>query len=365
MKILMIGAKKFPNSREGGIDIVVERLAVFMSQMGHDVTVLVRKRKGVEKFREFNGIKVVSIFTINKKSLDALVYSFFATRYAQRHHFDVVHFHAEGNTFFINKTKKLNSKIITTIHGIDWKRGKFKGLGKKILLKSEKRLAKYSDKIITLCENDAKYFKDTYNIDSFLIPNGVESNIHFLDGNLITKQFDIIPKKYILFLARIVPEKGLHYLIKAFKNIAKTNFQLVIAGGSSHSSLYYNEMVELAGNASNIIFTGFVSGDILSELFSNAFLYVLPSDIEGMPLSLIEALSYKNICLCSNIDELTGIKSSNCYFFKHGDVADLQIKLTEIMDNPPRFKEEEIFLPWSRIAEKTINVYEGFIKTNR
>ena len=107
MKILLIGAKKFPNSREGGIDIVVEKLALTMAELGHEVTVLVRKRKKQSVLNEYKGIKIVEIFTINKKATDALVYSYFATKYALKHKFDVVHFHAEGNTFLLIKQKEV------------------------------------------------------------------------------------------------------------------------------------------------------------------------------------------------------------------------------------------------------------------
>lgn len=359
MKILFIGTKKFPNSREGGIDIVVEKLALRMAELGHDVTVLVRKRKNQVMPKEYKGVKIVQIFTINKKATDALVYSYFATKYARKHKFDVVHYHAEGNTFFIDKTKNIDAKVITTIHGIDWKRAKFKGLGRKILLKSEKKIVKYSDKVITLCKNDYDYFKKEYDLNTIIIPNGFDSKVEALKPNLIKEKFGLSQKSYILFLARIVPEKGLHYLISAFKQINnKNNLKLVIAGGSSHSSNYYSEMVESAKGNSNILFTGFVSGNLLTELYSNALFYVLPSDIEGMPLSLLEALSFRNICLCSDITELRDVNSKNCYYFEHSNVEDLKRKLESLISNTPKFLDENAFLSWDEVTIKTLELYE-------
>ena len=360
MKILFIGAKKFPNSREGGIDIVVEKLALKMAELGHDVTVLVRKRKNQIVPKEYKGVKIVQIFTINKKATDALVYSYFATKYARKHKFDVVHYHAEGNTFFINKTKNIDAKVITTIHGIDWKRAKFKGLGTKILLKSERKIVKYSDKVITLCKNDSDYFKDAYNLATNIIPNGFDAKVKVLQPNLIKEKFNLDKNSYVLFLARIVPEKGLHYLISAFNQLDKRReIKLVVAGGNSHSVNYYNEMVELAKTNSNILFTGFVSGDMLSELYSNALFYVLPSDIEGMPLSLLEALSFKKVCLCSDINELKNVNSKNCYYFKQGDVANLKEKLESLIVNTPEFIEENAFLSWDDVTLETLEIYES------
>ena len=355
----MIGAKRYPDSREGGIDIVVQKLSEELVKLGHQVTVLVRTKKGFNPPKEHNGVNIKKIFTINTKLTDALIYSFFATKYAKKHDFDIVHFHAEGNTLFLKKLKKNNNKrIIVTIHGLDWKRGKFKGIGAKMLLKSEKVIVKYSDDIITLCENDNLYFQNKYGITTFLIPNGFEKKPYFWP-NVIKSKYNLNYDSYILFLARIVPEKGLHFLVDAYNRILDPKPKLVVAGGSSHSKKYYEEIKKKIGNNRNIILTGFVEGDELYELLGNTFLYVLPSTIEGMPLSLIEALSFDRICLCSDIDELKNINSKNIVYFKNQSVDDLQNKLTSIIKNKPHFNHESLFLEWKEVANKTINVYKG------
>lgn len=358
MKILLIGAKRFPNSREGGIDIVVSHLAEELTKQGHDVTILVRRKRGYKPPKTYNGIRIKSIFTINIKSTDAIIYSFFATIFAKFHRFDVLHFHALGNTLFLNLLRHTKKKIVATIHGLDWKRDKFSKIGKKILKKSEKRVAKYAHDIITLCPSDSSFFEETYSRHTTIIPNGVVVP-KIVGADLIKEKFGLYKDSYILFLARIVPEKGLEYLIKAYNQIVNPTKKLIIAGGSSHSESYYNEMVLLAKNNKNIIFTGFVQGTILEELFSNAFFYVLPSTIEGMPISLIEALSYKNICLCSDIDELKSIGSKNCRYFKNSDVEDLSHILRKMMnDDKEAFIEENIFYSWKTVAELTADVYQ-------
>lgn len=353
----MIGLKRYPNSREGGIDIVVQNLAEQLVKLGHDVTILVRRKKGYNPPDVYNGVKIKKVFTINFKFTDAIIYSYFATKYAKKHNFDIVHFHAEGNTLFLKKLRnKHDTKIVVTIHGLDWKRGKFKGLGTKILLKSERAIAKYADEIITLCENDNLYFQNTYNVKTTVIPNGV-NNPCFLKPNIIKSKFGL-ENDYLLFLARIVPEKGLHYLIDAYNGIDNPRYKLVVAGGSSHSKEYYEEMKNKASNNPNILFTGFVQGDELNELFSNCILYILPSLIEGMPISLIEALSFKKPCLCSDIEELKNIGSNNIYYFKNGNVDDLKVKLNLLMNDIPSYKNEHILVGWDEVAKKTLDLYQ-------
>lgn len=355
MRILMLGQKRIP-SREGGIDVVVENLATRMVDLGHDVTLYVRRKKGYKPSNYYNGCKIKKIFTINKKSTDAIVFSFFATIKALFSKNDVIHFHAEGNCFFLWMTKFSKKKIVVTIHGLDWKRSKFNGFGAKVLKKSEKRIVKYADEIIVLSKNDQEYFLNTYKRKTILIPNGFE-NYAICDPQLIKDRFNLEKNKFILFLARIVPEKGLQYLIEAYKNI-NTDCKLVIAGDESHSKDYYYNMVKLAEGNKNIIFTGFVQGQMLEELLSNALLYVLPSEIEGMPMSLLEALGHSRVCLVSDIPE-NHLDDNNCIYFENKSVDSLKQKLEQFLTSPIEFKETTKFNSWDDVVKKTLEVYEG------
>lgn len=354
MKIAMIGPKRIP-SREGGIDVVVGRLSQELVKRGQDVTVYVRRKKGVKPQKSYEGVRLKEVFTINKKATDALVSSFLATLRGLWGGYDVLHFHALGNTCFLFLTAFSKKKIVVTIHGIDWKRSKFQGIGNKILHFSEKMVVRYADEIITLCQNDYDYFRETYGLETTWIPNGFE---HFptREPRLITEQFGLHKEDYLLFLARIVPEKGLHYLIEAYQK-ANIPQKLVIAGGSGHSQDYYEQMRALAGDNPNILFTGFVQGELLAELYSNAYLYVLPSDIEGMPMSLLEALGYGRVCLVSDIRE-NRVDEENSYFFRHGDVADLQARLEAISADRKNYQPSGSLLGWDGVTQKTLEVYE-------
>ena len=355
MKIAMIGPKRIP-SREGGIDVVVGRLSSELARRGQDVTVYVRKKKGLEVPESWNGVRLKEVFTIDRKSTDALVSSFLATLKALLGHYDVIHFHALGNTCFLFLTAFTKKKVLVTIHGIDWKRSKFSGLGNQILKFSEKMVVHYADAIITLCDNDHDYFKETYGLETTRIPNGFE-RFPLRSPNVITEKYGLHREDYILFLARIVPEKGLHYLIKAYRQ-AGIPQKLVIAGGSGHSEGYYREMQALAGDDPNILFTGFVQGETLAELYSNAYLYVLPSDIEGMPMSLLEALGYGRVCLVSDIRE-NRVDPDNSYFFQKADTDDLREKLKEISRNRKSYAPSQALMCWDEVAQKTLDLYEN------
>ena len=224
--------------------------------------------------------------------------------------------------------------------------------------------AKYADEIIVLSENVKKYFKDNYERNVHFIPNGVNKPT-LLEANKIKNKYNLSKDSYILFLGRIVPEKGIHYLIDAFNNI-KTDKKLVIAGGASDTNEYYQELKEKSRNNKNIICTGFVQGKELEELYSNAYIYCLPSDLEGMPLSLLEAMSYGNCCLTSDIDECADVLEDKGVTFKKSNVKDLSSKLKKLCDDinlVKKYKDEskKYILNkynWDDVVKETLKLYE-------
>lgn len=359
MKVTMIGHKYVP-SREGGVEIVVEELSTRMADKGHEITLFNRKRKKYKKINEYKGCKVKNIFTIDKKSLDAIVYSFFATIKGVFSKADVLHFHAEGPCFFLWMTRFSRKKIVVTIHGLDWQRNKWGGLATKVLKFGEKMAVKYADEIIVLSKNNQHYFNEKYNRETVFIPNGISAPI-VREAKEIIEKYGINKEEYILFLARIVPEKGLHYLIDAFTSMSKEEKhgkKLVIAGGSSHTDGYYQSIVDKCAGHDDIILTGFVTGEVLYELYSNAFLYVLPSDIEGMPMSLLEAMSYGNMCLVSDIPENVEVIDESCASFKKADVDDLKKKLIGILSEEKQNLVHEGLKDWDAVVSDTVEIYQ-------
>lgn len=338
MRIAMIGHKRIP-SREGGVEIVVEELARRMTEKGHDVTVYNRKGRHVsdksrteckqQKKYDYEGIHIITVPTFEKKSLNAIVYAFFATWHAVFRDYDVIHYHAEGSCAMLPIAKLFGKRTVATIHGLDWQRAKWGGFATKFLLFGEMMAAKYADEIIVLSRGVQQYFMDTYGRGTKYIPNGI-TKPEVKPAYVITEKYGLKQNDYILFLARLVPEKGLHYLIEAYSQL-DTDKKLVIAGGSSHSDDYMKLIQAMAAKDERIIMTGFVEGLELEELYSNCLCYVLPSDIEGMPISLLEAMSYGCRCLVSNIAENLEVVEDYAISFEKGNIEDLRRKLAVIV----------------------------------
>ena len=369
LRIAMFGQKRL--SREGGIEIVVKELATRMVKKGHEVTCYNRSGHHVsgDEFDDtqekvYLGIKQKFVPTIEKKGLAAVSASFFAALYCAFGKYDVVHIHAEGPAFFCWIPKLFGKKVIVTVHGIDWQREKWKsGFASKFIRQGEKNAVKYSDEIIVLSKGVQTYFEDTYGRKTRFIPNGV-TRPAIRHAEIITEKYGLIKDSYILFLGRLGPEKGIRYLLEAFKDV-KTEKKLVIAGGSSATDEFANELKELAKGDARILFTGFVQGQELEELYSNAYIYTLPSDLEGMPLSLLEAMSYGNCCLVSDIDECTEVVENKALIFKKSDVNDLKKTLQEVCvraDAVETLKRQAAdFIcnkyNWDEIVQETLELY--------
>jgi glycosyltransferase involved in cell wall biosynthesis len=370
MKIAMIGHKRVP-SREGGVEIVVEELSKRLVKKGYKVDIYNRKGKNVQdknadlknkKIKEYEGARIITIPTINKKGIDALLYSFFASIRALFGKYDVLHYHAEGSCAMLWIPHLFRKKIVVTIHGLDWQRSKWGGFASKYIKFGEKMAVKYADAIIVLSNNVQKYFKNTYNRDTYFISNGINKPT-IRKAKIIKEKYGLEEDNYILFLARIVPEKGLHYLIETFNDI-QTEKKLVIAGGASHTNDYLEEIKKQVEKNDKIIMTGFVQGEELEELYSNCYLYVLPSDIEGMPISLLEAMSYGKNCLVSNIEESIQVTGQYATIFEKGNVQDLKSKLIECLQSKNRFDSKQISdyilnkYNWDYVVEETEKTYE-------
>jgi glycosyltransferase involved in cell wall biosynthesis len=369
----MFGHKRVP-SREGGIEVVVDELATRMARLGHRVTIYNRGGKHVsgagfdssdmaetKKTGFYRGVRVRKVPTIDRKGMAAVSSSFTSAIITAFRRFDVVHIHAEGPAFMCLLPKLLGKRVIVTIHGLDWQRAKWGGFASWYIRTGERQAAKHADQIIVLSRGVQQYFMDTYGRETVFIPNGV-NRPEKVEAKLITEQYGLKTNDYVLYLGRIVPEKGLRYLIHAWNRI-HTDKKLVIAGGSSDTDAFLEELRKEAGD--NVIFTGFIQGRMLAELYSNAYIYTLPSDLEGMPLSLLEAMSFGNCCLTSDITECTDVVGDHAESFRKSDVDDLSFHLQKLLDNPDlvkKYKQEAAdFIcrkyNWDEIVLKTLDLY--------
>lgn len=368
----MIGQKRIP-SREGGVEIVVNELATRMVKKGYEVDAYNRSGYHVsgKEFqtvgkgkRYYHGIRIITVPTFRNGKLNAIVYSFLATLRALFGRYDVIHYHAEGPCAMLWIPKLFGIRVVATIHGLDWQRAKWGNFASFVLKFGEKMAAKHADEVIVLSKNVQEYFLKTYGRKTHYISNGIDQPEN-KPVSLIREKYQLEKDGYILFLARLVPEKGLHYLMEAFFKL-DTDKKLVIAGGSSHSVEYMDKIKILAQKDERIIMTDFVQGQTLEELYSNAYLFVLPSDIEGMAISLLEAMSYGNCCLVSNIPENMEVVGDKAASFRKGSVSDLRKQLEYLLAHEEKVREykeaaSEFICSrynWTDVTEKTCKLYQ-------
>lgn len=371
MRIAMIGHKRY-GSREGGVEVVVTELSRRMATLGHEVTCYDRSGADVmtgeftgSSERFVDGVRIVPVRTIDKKGLAALSSSYFATKCAIKDRPDVIHYHAEGPCVPLPLASRAGIRTVATIHGLDWQRAKWGKLASMYIKMGEKAAATKADGLIVLSSTAKDYFRSTYGVEASIIPNGIETR-RPLSANEISARWGLQRGSYILYLGRLVPEKRADLLIDAFSRL-NTNKRLVIAGGGSDTSGFEASLRQQAASDGRVIFTGFVTGRPLAELYSNAYAYVLPSDVEGMPLSLLEAMSYGRCCVTSDIPECACVLAGSGRTFKHGDANDLLRVLTGLI-NAPEFTGDLgeaakthvlSTYDWDSVVERTLEIYRG------
>ena len=378
MKVAMIGHKVVP-SRRGGIENVLTSLCPLLAESDVDVTCYNRSTDKVENeyinmvdHNKYRGVTLKKAWTIEAKGISAMISSFTAAISATFAGFDVLHFHAEGPCAAMWIPKMFGKRCVATVHGLDWQREKWSGsFASKYIKFGEKVMVKCADEIIVLSESAKAYFKETYNRDTVLIHNGMDKPT-IKQAEKIIELYGLSKGDYICTVSRLTAEKGLHYLIEAYNKI-KTDKKLVIAGDTSDTDEYVAYIKQMAGDNPNIIFTGFISGDILKEIYSNAYIVAVPSDIEGMSISLLEALAYGNAVLCSDIPENTLVTEDKAINFKKSDVADLQNKLQNMCDDNLCVENlkhgvDDFILEkynWNDVAVATRNLYEKVLTNKR
>lgn len=363
MKLAMIGHKDFP-SRSGGVEVVVYELATRFAQRGCQVTVFNRGRQRGANHGFYQGVEIRRSPTVRKGGLNAMLYSLTATLQAIPRRYDLIHYHALGPSVMLPLARLSGARTVATVHGLDWQRAKWGVFASAYLKLGERVIARWADEVIVLSRDAQEYFQATYGRRVNLIENGIVP-IEYAPCDEIAKRWGLKRGGYVLFLARLVPEKGLHHLIRAFQD-CQTQQQLVIAGEVPDNA-YGREILSLAQGCGRIRFVGFVEGRALRELYSNCALYVLPSDVEGLALSLLEAMSVGAKCLTSDIPENAAVLGKFGTTFRHGDEDSLRQKLQEALSGPWDMAEEQMRCIRERynyglVVEKTWKVYQAAMR---
>jgi len=288
---------------------------------------------------------------------------------------DLVHIHAVGPSLLTPLAKLLGLRVVVTNHGPDYERQKW-GRGAKYILKlGEKLGGLYADEVIVISRLIQDIIRTRCRREAILIPNGVELPLENCGTDFLTR-YQLQPGKYILTVGRFVPEKGFHDLIDAFRQSfngsSKNGFKLVIAGDADHETHYSTLLRKKVGqDPQRIVLTGFVTGEALGQLYQHARLFVLPSYHEGLPLALLEAMSYGLSVLVSDIAAHKEIGLDSRRYFRCGDIDDLRAKMEFFLDKelPDEEKQKmrrqiEEKYNWDKIAEQTIEVYQRVVNSN-
>jgi len=375
-KIAVIGTRGIP-ATYGGIEKHCEKLYSLIFKSGYDVTIYARKFYFNEDIKEFNGIKLVKIHVPNIQGAEAFIYSFIATILAVFSNADIIHFHAQGPTLFswIPRLFTPNKKVVFTCHGIDWQRGKWGLIGKTVIKLGEKASAIFPHSVITVSQSLADYYKKKYNINTVKIVNGTDIPDK-TPLKTVKDKFGLKEKEYFIFVGRLVPEKDTETLIKAMKKL-KTDKKLLIVGDTEDIN-YFNYLKNMANGDNRIIFTGYCFGKDLNELYSNAFAYVTASKLEGLPITVLEAMSYSLPVIMSNIEphnEIKNYNENNFISFETSNVGDcktamekmlfnVDINMKKILENIADSQKKIIreHFSWEKAAEETLKFYEEVIK---
>ena len=385
MRIIVLGTRGFPHV-QGGVEVHCQNLYSQLVKLGCEIIVFTRKTYVDVSIKEYKGVKLVALPSIRHKSLEAFLHTFTGILAALRYAQDILHIHGIGPSLFTPLARILGIKVVITSHGSNYKHLKWGKFAKLILRFGELLGIFYANEVIAISENIADEIKKKYNRDVTVIPNGVTVQ-KILQTEDALKKYHLEKGKYLLAVGRFVPEKGFHDLIDAYCRLPlsrseerktkdenwekEEEWKLVIVGRADHEDKYSSDLKIMAGRNSNIVLTGFLTGEPLQELYSHAGLFVLPSYYEGLPIALLEALSYGLSCIASDIPSNRNMVSTT-RLFEAGNVKALAGAIRKFKGKPLSKEERNAQrrmvterYDWGKIADRTIEVYNQNLAPNR
>ena len=365
MRIAYIAVKGMPVG--GGIEKLTEEIGSRMVSKGHRVIVYSSRDFGSSDGL-FRGMEIRTVPSINTKSLHKFSICLFSTfDLMQMRDVDLVHVHAVGPSLFSIFPRLKGIPTVVQTHGLEWKRDKWGFLGKSFFRFADYSAVYFPNRTTSVSMVQKQYYEKKFGREVKYIPTGV-NEVERRKPRWILQQ-GIEPNCYILFAARLVEEKGAHFLVKAYQGL-KTDMKLVIAGDAPHAEKYKAFLRSAAGTEAKILFPGFVTGPPLEELFSNAYLFCLPSTLEGLPIALLEAMSYGNCCVASDIPENLEAIEAHGYTFRNRDPEDLRRVLKDLIEHPQKVEEKKESArehvlrnySWDRITDQMESLYFSLLK---
>ena len=358
MKIVVTGTRGIPNIL-GGVETHCEELFPLIASEKYDVTIIRRTSYTLDTLTEYKGIKLIDIDMPKRKAFEAIIHTIKAILKAKQLKADILHVHAIGPALAIPLARLLGLKVVFTHHGPDYNRERWGKIAKFMLRLGERIGAKYANEVIVISEVINTILKEKYNrTNAHLIHNGVPAPNFIYDTNYLD-ELGVSPNKYIFAMGRFVPEKHFHLLIEAFSSLKnKDGYRLVLAGDSNFNDGYSREL-KVTARRKGVVLPGFIKGEKLQELLTHASAFVLPSSHEGLPISLLEAMSYDLPAIVSDIPANLEVGLPPESYFPVGNVEKLAEKLQKLIDEKPGkcvYSMDKYH--WDIIAGQTMGVYD-------
>lgn len=361
----MIGQRGISTGeRTGGVEKYVAEVSERLGEKGHDVTVYARRRYATERQRELKGVSLRFTPVIYSKRLEAITHTFTSTIDALFRSYDILHYHGVGpaTLAWIPRIFSPRKTIIVTFHSRDRFHQKWGWFGRAYLSFGEWAAVRFSHYCITVSHEIQVHARGHFHREAVYIPNGAE--VKRIDSTTVLEGLDLEPRGYLLFVGRLVPQKGLHFLIEAFRN-TKTKKKLVIVGSQSFSGNYERRLRTMAKGDDRIRFVGFRSGQELDELFAHAYLYIHPSEAEGMPIAVLEAMGFGTAPLVSSISANVEAIHGSGFTFQNKNVDDLRRQLSSLLKRPGDVRSQgasaraviEREFNWDVIVDRIESVY--------
>jgi glycosyltransferase involved in cell wall biosynthesis len=360
---MVLGLRGFPDV-QGGVETHAEHLYPLLVQSGCQVDVIARSRYTPRDYKSWKGITFHRLWAPRLTGGEALIHSLVGVLYAAIKRPDVLHIHAIGPAIVTPLARLFRLRVVVTHHGPDYDREKWGGFARRLLRLGEKWGMSYANQRIVISEVISKLVFDKYRLDSVIIPNGVA--LPKIPGTTdALERFSLIAGRYILLVSRFVPEKRHLDLIEAFAQSGLSDWKLVLVGEVDRNDRYCMKVLSSADKTPGVVITDFQSGRALQELYAHASLFVLPSSHEGLPIALLEALSYGLPVLASDIPANLEVGLPETHYFPLGDTKVLSGMLRLLADEQPGGEQRLKWrtwvgehYSWSRIAANTYEVYK-------
>lgn len=366
MRIAMLGLRGFPGV-QGGVETHAEFLCPLLVEAGFKVHVIARRPyQPANVGKSWNGVRIHRIWAPKVKGLEAIVHTFLGVLFAGTIlRPDILHIQAIGPAIFAPLARMFGLNVVVTHHGPDYDRQKWGRVARAILRFGERMGMRWSNGRIAISQVIHDIVQRKYSVETVVIPNGVA--LPKLNGATnVPDAFGLPSRKYVLLVSRFVPEKRHEDLIEAFKLAGLPGWKLALVGASDHPDAYVQKILTMTSGMRDVVCTGLQTGEALRQLYANAGMFVLPSSHEGLPIALLEALSYGLPAIASNIPANLEIGLSGDQYFALGAVPELARRIQEVASQPLELMSREATrawvsarFDWREVANRTVEVYEN------